>query len=346
MFALSVIVLLVLNNYKNKIYKRIFVSTIIVFALIVSYPLLTKEAIIGKNNSKISGDFIVSTPKEYIEVADIINKDKENSNVIMYPPESFLATYDDNGIFIGRDILKIYLDKPVLYFSDSSSENPDISKHLKDLYLNLDMKKAIDLSSKYVVVKKDTMPDEKWSRREYFRDAIIKSKLFNEEFKGEKIELYSLKNEYFKPKVTSGDTEIKSIEYLSPVKINLDINKSKNDKSEIVLNESFNKNWKIYISKSNNDCKRSFCLSDLKYLWAKPLKAQHIKDSNYANKWIIDNQDVANSSNNDRVSLRVFYIGQAYFYLGFLISIMSLLSISIVLLWLRAKRMIKRTLLK
>lgn len=112
----------------------------------------------------------------------------------------------------------------------------------------------------------------------------------------------------------------------------------------LIFDENYNQGWHLYLEeeiilqevsncKTSMNNKLSFLLSkitprDIKYLFREPLAAQHIVVNEYANGWYID---PAKNNFKGNFILVLYFFPQSLTYLGFFISIISVLSLLLVI---------------
>ncbi|MBA4319920.1 MAG: hypothetical protein C0412_16090 [Flavobacterium sp.] len=190
-----------------------------------------------------------------------------------------------------------------------------------------------------------------------------------------KIDIYELKKEYVSPKIFISNflgREVLDFQKNSPVKYTISI---KNISKEINLHflYTIDDNWKLFAGQKKYDsdqCQQkenypmsdknylgnsggekklgdisisecldvsnSFAISDLKYLYQKPIFDDTHKIFNeYANQWMIDPEYIKQNFSKDYynenpdgsidINLTLYFKPQSYFYLGLIISITTLL---------------------
>ncbi|HAJ56607.1 MAG TPA: hypothetical protein DCL35_02430 [Candidatus Omnitrophica bacterium] len=142
---------------------------------------------------------------------------------------------------------------------------------------------------------------------------------------------------------------------VNPIKYIVQI-KNPDDPFWLIFLESYHRKWKIFLTghpdvrsiedenivanytdlgvKESRSMER-FSLSDLKYLFRKPLEAGHFNVNGYANGWLLDPKKLGSGTS---VTLVLFFLPQAHACLGFLISGMGLIITLIFLLFRKPKR--------
>jgi hypothetical protein len=107
---------------------------------------------------------------------------------------------------------------------------------------------------------------------------------------------------------------------INPTKYSVSINNA-TEPFLLVLSESYHPFWKAYANDSDTS-NRTFDIRDIKYLFYDPLQEDfHFKVNAYANGWYIDPKDITNNGN---ISITLNFLPQSIFYLGIIVSILTL----------------------
>ena len=351
-FAITVLILLILQFYKNKKILKYLRLYFLFIVIIVSYPLITGKAILGENIPGHSGSFSTEVFPEYKEIIDVLNQDKERSGVLIYPATNMPNLIHSGKIFIGKDILGIQSNKSFLYLTYPALTNTDLFKRLTDIYSNFNFRLINEINARYIIIRKDTYEDKYNIDPNGFKIALENSEISDKLINNQYLELYKIKDEYYKPKIylanTSKDKRL-SFSYISPVKYSLEIKNIRNI-DQLVFLESYNKYWKIYPLKFETENNLDGFFSDLVYLYKKPIfDFGHKTIFGYANGWNIDTGDIINQYDNNyyktnsdgskNIKLLLYYKPQSFFYLGVAIScgVLSLFVIYLIYCFIKDK---------
>ena len=305
-FALSVIILLLLNRVQTtKIFKYLAVY-LVIFIGFCSWPLLNGEAILGKNNFPSSGRIVASVLPEYSEVLDAINNDKIFSNVLIYPQFSGVLNHDQE-LYVGRDILKTQSNKPFLYNSYIQSGDNILSKQISDVTSMRDLDSLKMMNIGYILVRKDDFENSK-KINPAFTERIVADKIATLVVSNRYLELYKINDTYFTPRILLSDTNA-SVTFIpiSPVQYRVQIRGLKGS-AQMQFLESYNKHYRLYLQAVSNGAGIScsdkkifgsvtecapqtayFKPVDLSYLTKRDVfNDTHGIANGYANGWTID----------------------------------------------------------
>ncbi|MCX6731157.1 MAG: hypothetical protein NTZ55_04895 [Candidatus Roizmanbacteria bacterium] len=161
--ALVILSIIVLIHYFWQVQKTKFLSRNIfiilaVLLIVLNIPILTKEAIIGKNIPNYSGTFIASIGKFNLQkISELIGS---NSNVLMYPPIQF-NTYISNSreLYIGQDILPNISKSSFIYYDDLIHLDPKYYSSLRRLYDENDFTEIANLDISHILIRKNLYED-------------------------------------------------------------------------------------------------------------------------------------------------------------------------------------------
>lgn len=344
--------------------KRNVVLLIFAFFLCVPYGFYFGGIIDGLRRADKFHPYIVKIPDEYRQSANIVNKDKKSASIISLPYSVTnsinWSDYPKWG-FIGQDILYLLYDKYFIsanVFDHSSLETSlSFKKYNKNGAVNkgLFLKLAQKFSGQFIIFHKDINPDwlagskiTQLTLENLQEEGVVDNISDNDYFT-----LYQLKDAYVKPVISSNDANVQ-FEKINPSKYKVSI-KGINKKSLIEFHQAFNSQWVAIAESSSNvlECKTSldyqwnnvtecnnnkffegdeFSLLFRKYI---PENFHKVVDK-YANGWIIDPDYIKNNfeksdykENPDGsidVNLVLYFKPQSYFYLGIIISGMTLLA--------------------
>jgi hypothetical protein len=326
--------LLIANALTNFKRKSAFISIFAVITCIVHYPLLSGNLLGSLTTFNI--------PAPYIDLNNELEIDPDLYNVLDLPYnnyEWYSWTLTPGTKLHNPDLnwINYYLSKPNVTLR-LSTYLVSYSGHLQNLNENILKGNSIDyetktLNIKYIMVHKDLvdvhrMPIDNALYDTYFlqnKYPLVKS---NEYF-----------NLYLNPSYIPNQKIIAvnpgtnlSFAYKTPSKYTANIQFGNHASTPLVFKESFSDNWKLY---NDSDLEGENMFSDIRYLFKKDVFSDtHIKYNNHGNQWTI----LAGSRPDSHLVL--FFKPQAYYSLGLLITILTLISyISIEIhLFLKKKR--------
>jgi hypothetical protein len=301
-FSLCMLLLFAVGRFK----KNVVIAVLLIVVVVVqSYPVLSGLTIRGENR-KTSSDRIISISSQYKQLADYLNSSSDYGYIIILPPDSF-AWFDlGNGDkHFGQDLVPKLTRLPVVYMSEFSGMTINSYRTLNNS-INTGDEQGLDLFPiKYFVIRKDIPVAEKYVST----TNLIKSK-FKLVFSNNLFEVYQNIQD---PQLIKGASS--SVMY-SPIKYEVELNPAEN--KNIILNQNFNRNWLIYKSAGNNN---GNFLSDIKYVFEKPVDLVHTEELGYANNWVIPS-DLKNGK------YIIYYKNQALFYLMATISVVYVFILS------------------
>ncbi|MBI3366456.1 hypothetical protein HY041_02415, partial [Candidatus Roizmanbacteria bacterium] len=236
-----------------------------------------------------------------------------------------------------------------LFVHNDFVENYDFgNKDVRKIEGRLKAKRLESLISKYpdIIVMKQTpyfmlykLPDRLFLPHFYIPETLIYStdqirELFNSEQKMGKYAILPSKQINNKTDFDKDNSPTIRFTRVNPTKYKVRI-KQAIKPFYLIFSESFDNNWKLYINNSNLDD----TIKDSKHLsalfnqnifetWGKtPINDKnHMKANGYANAWFIQPD---NRQNNHEYEVIVEYKPQQYFYLGLIISIITLIGSSV-----------------
>jgi hypothetical protein len=323
-------------------YKKILTSFLVIITVLVHYPLLTG------NLSDVLPSFRI--PDEYQVLNSVLKNDKEYSNVLVLPfnhYERYSWANNRNNIEpMNYYWLQSFLNKPpilngdAVYLIQHSGILDDLNK--KILLGSSTQEILSDLGVKYILVSKDAI-DGHWNPVPY----DVYKNYFNE--KG-----YSLleENSYFIVYQNNSFQKLLSLDdsftidyvYVSPTKINFEVNNIKGIVKFDFL-QNYSKGWRLYLNQNNQFSHNIFDVNDISAIYATPFEEDsHSLNHGYANEWVFDVEKIKKnypvntySTNPDgsiNLRLSVLFINQSWFFLGTIFSLCGFL-ISCLILFLQ-----------
>lgn len=353
--TLSVIFLFILKK-DEKTTKNYCINIfyILLISIIFSIPFFTKEAVSSKDNFPKSGSYFFSKPVEYDQFIKLIDKDKDTYSIISFPnyDGGFITVNHENKLFIGRDILASFIQKPFLYFEKSKDGQ------LNNFYKTGDVSYLKNLNAKYILVRKDLFQEEKESNE--IIATIEKNDNIKKIIDNKYLNLYILGSDIYNNKIILDNSSDYNFTDINVVKYKINIANIKN-KTNLYFFDGFNSNYKIYLNKVSDASfvsgankeyyskKVFFEGEELSYLYKKPIfDDTHKLVYDYANQWTLDpdyikaNFDKSyykeNPDSSIDVELTLYFKPQSYFYLGLIISGTTLLSCMGYLIFIRMQK--------
>lgn len=303
-------------------------------------------------------------PFEYLDTASKLDFLKDNNKILILPNAPRLSgeTYYDDG-YAGYNRLES-LSTKTFVSRVTMLRGPDkygeiFNAILNGMQVDYDMidKNASLLNYRYILVEKDAVYYPKLD----FKSAIktssaieknLNKKVWEKIFENKKSSLYIAKDQLFVGKISISDADL-SFTNVNPVKYKLFIS-GLNKSEDLSFLEAFHSGWKLYpepnpengwcetseyFAKSNStECennKKLFEIKDLSYLWKKPVfDDAHKLGNQYANQWTIDPEYIKqnfpkeyykeNPDGSIDVEIVLYFKLQSYYYLGLIISGMTL----------------------
>lgn len=332
-FSIATIFLFIL---RTKINKKFIYFYLISVVFIMSFPLLTGEAIFGRKESGVSGEFRTFINDDFKETLNTINNDKELANIIIYPPVQSVAFYQIDGNFYGgQDMLTKSINKPILYFDLNQQIANNLFTKLSVIYNKFDFRNINELNVRYVIIRKKLYFYNNAHPYDFvkFRSKLLKQVSAKKILDNYFLDVYKVDDKQFVPRIRIPNSNAKVIfTYVSPVKYKISITNLRNSE-KLIFAESFNKYWNLFLDEENNFY---FPLSDISYLFKKPLFANtHNTINDYMNSWLIDPDKIQKNSiiqDSNNINLILYYTPQSLFYLTLIFSF-GVLTILIVFLF-------------
>ena len=325
-FSITMLFVLVLNELKG-VHKLIFRVYLVVAILIYSYPVVTGEAIIGRNNSLYSGDFITKIYPEHKAVADLLNSQPGHYGVLIYPPSTFSVTVEDNNsLFIGYDTIGPELRYPVYYTSLKTLTEPYVQDVLEDIYYDFSVDKLTKISVGYVVIRKD-MYDKDWLYKA--NNARLEMNLesgFTKLIDNDVVEVYRVPDNISRQTINlecDDDGGILSYDYVSPIRYDILLSNIKSS-CKVEFMGLHSNSWRFFALPIDG----KISLSTLPSIVTFNKISEH-----FPNEWVLNPHDLERipfSLVNERdgsISLRLvmYYVPQFYYYVFLALSSIVLL---------------------
>ena len=347
---LIILTISLLLLYLSKFYRKLFyLFSISLIMVIQNIYLLNGVAIYGENVKDKFYDRVTYYSKQQQQLSDFLNRSADGgSGYILTIPSVQFGSYniDKNETFIGQDILAKNITMPFLYLLESKCTNQACAIYEKtnqQLLKVLKSKNLVELNKfpiKYVIHRRDTNCASCLN----IADKDL-TESFQKVFENNDYSVYAINN--FTPIVNAKNTSI-SFTNINPVRYNVEI---RNLKSITDLNFllSYNKDWKIYLNKSEINCvngrimhdvnisecvkpKAFFKGDELNYLWKDQLfESSHQLENGYANKWTIDPEYIkrnfspsdytVNKDGSININLAIYFAPQSWLYLTLIVSL-------------------------
>lgn len=321
-FSIAAIFLYILRTTTHRIFLYFYLTLVII---LMSFPLLTGEAILGKNKPGVSSEFKTSINNYFKDALKIINSDRQMANIIIYPPIRSVTFYQPDGsLYGGQDMFTMSINKPILYFDTIQPITSKLSSKLSQIYNKFNFQKINELNVKFIIIRKslyfyyNTNPYDFTRFRSQLLHQVPVKKILDNDY----MDIYEVDNKQFEPRIRVLNPNVKvNFIYINPIKYKISI-KNINTEEKLIFAESFNKYWRLYDDRNNNTY---FSLKDIGYLFKKPLFGDsHTIINDYQNSWTID-PTVINSS---EINLVLYYLPQSLFY----ITVISSLSVFLILI--------------
>jgi len=321
----------------------------------------------------------VKLPDEYYDTANMVNGEKGQLSILSLPysvGNSINWSNYPKWNFVGYDFSYLLYDK--LYISANTFDNvTETEMSFKDYAEQnvVDKDRFLGLlqrfSTGYVILHKDI--EEFWVDN----SRVINDTIASLENDGALFELtdnqyfafYKLSGRYRVPLIYADKCEL-SFQKINPTKYVIRL-RGVDQRTSIAFHQSFNPQWKLYLRKISSDDlsnpvesyantntvefgydKARVQWGDLLYLLRSPVfDNTHSMIEDYANGWIIDPQYIKenfgagycreNPDGTIDIEIVIYFKPQSYYYLGLIISILTLLA-CLVYLYLDRRRSKRR----
>ena len=324
-----IIFLYIFSSYNKKTIRYVFGLYIIFLVILFSYPFLTKEVVLSKDNYPNSGSYVFDVPQEYTDTVTYLNEDKDFYKVLSLPESGGFRVYDTNKkLYIGRDIIATLIRENPVYYD---SLQDDL---LKQFVETKDINVLQNTNIKYILIRKDIFDKEKDINKMI---EIVNSTNVTKIIDNQYLSLYKVPDEIFTPKIVLPDNQEYSFTKTNITQYNISL-KGIKDNTQLNFLEGFNKQYKLYLDNQNpniqhyNDTQFKYATQrDINILFQKPLfEDTHKLVYDYANQWTIDPEYIKanfdksyykeNPDGSIDVELTLYFKPQSYFYLGIIIS--------------------------
>jgi len=315
-FSLAIVYLYILQYKPRSILLKVY----LLFALfVISFPVFTGEAILGKKVSKNNGNYTTFISPEYSEVSRILNTEDSLSNVLSYPEISYLPLIEKDNLFIGQNKLEKLSKLPFIYNDAGNSPFSDLLSKITDFY---DFSDSSNLNIKYFIINKNLWNQDINIINNY-RSNLVKQIKVKKLVDNSILELYRNDDISFQPRLSLKSETIKmTFRNISPVKYIISIDNI-TEQTDLIFLESFSENWQLYYEDQPlaDDNYISNYISDVKYLFKTPIfKSTHKSAYDYANSWSINK-----INNKTKYNLILFHKNQSVFNIGFITSTVTFL---------------------
>ncbi|NMB83858.1 YfhO family protein [Candidatus Roizmanbacteria bacterium] len=343
-----------LKEQKNHLIKKaVIIITLLISIYFLSIFAFTKELV------------PFNIPNEYKNGEEFLLKDNA-TKIFLLPDLQGEPTYYNHtiGYLKGTDFLnKIWSYPDFLTNNPSYVPNQHTNKKVNLLLLFIQKNESIcdlckQLNISHIIVRENLVNNlGKKSPKELKELLYLNQDIKNGiEFKTSKKEslftIFSLKNNC-RSNFLYIDNKASNLTYqkLNLLKYSISI-RSLRRKTNLILLQNFESDWKLYLSKKNqqyiNDENNIFRGDELNYLIKKPIfENTHKEFYKYANQWTIDSEYIKNNfdktyykENSDGsidLELILYYKPQSYLYLGIIISGITLFGSLFYLIYLKKK---------
>ncbi|MEW6408078.1 MAG: hypothetical protein AB1465_05305 [Patescibacteria group bacterium] len=308
LLSISLLIILSLNIIKNKKFT-ILVGILIclqTFTFFIYHPLFTPHY--PSNNVAIP-------PKEYKDVINLINSDKNEGSVLFFP--GYIFAYFDfktQQKYAGRDILGRFLNRPVIY-SDGAMEAL-FQKEYSRLVYNFDPTTVGSKSIRFIIIRND------FDAKAYKLNYSINTKLnilknnpaYSNIYNSQLLSVFKLNENYYKNYITikKNNKEIVPNFYkVSPSHYIVRLNSIELNNNFLVFRNIFKEGWSIMgLDKSLYNI-------------------EHINFHN-SNAWSIIKKNNS-PENSDDLIFHIFYLPNLWLYVFSAVSIISILFLILVI---------------
>jgi hypothetical protein len=298
-FGFVLVTVILITLLSKKISKRLTTFIVLLAFLVQSYPLFFGPVIEGQN-TEYSSDRVINIPAEYHELIEILADKSSHYDYILSLPSvefgHFLLSNDEKHL--GADLIPKISGHPSIYISEFSAMSVETYAILREAVNSGDFDTLNEFPIRYYLARYDNQFDKP-------ADEVISNfeSNYNKLLENNLLTLYQNTDA---PNMVTGDI----IEYyqISPVKYSIKLDTSTNRAKTIILNESFNTNWRLYTKQSKN------IFEDLTFLISDDNSEYQIpKQDLYRNKWIIPYDETSTSE------ITLYYKPQIIFYLSSII---------------------------
>lgn len=268
MLYISLVILMMTNLLKSRWIKLMLLFIILLQTVPFFIP--SRFTGVGKTNN---GRLIGYVEPNYKIIANILNSDKKEGSIYMYPGDYAGRYIINNHDFFSYDILGKMIDRPKVYSSDTISLNAD--KAIKKIPLDFDPKTVGDLSIRYILLRSDINDDVRNIKRKTkeAEGKILKTKGYIQKYKDQNLSLFEIKDVYYKNLFyLKGEHNIKNLthEKKSPYEYSVTIPDIRIPQySTLVFNNTHDPSWELVIP-------------------GKTIPAEKNSEKGFGNKWSIE----------------------------------------------------------
>jgi hypothetical protein len=338
--AVAVLLLLISRQFN----KYIFVLVMILIIGMQNIYFLNGDAWYGQNIGNKFHDRIIHIPTDYQRIAKSIDTNNSFSYVLPLPSYEYgMYELGPNDFYTGQDLLPKITMHPFMHLSLSTGVYSKTYQKLDQAVIDKDYKTLSSFPIRFYLLRNDTSCPTC-----HVLTAQELDKNFNKVASNNTFTLYE--NDRVTPLINS--TIPLEFMVVNPVTYSVRLkNVSLNTPLHFLM--SFNKDWKLYLKKVNNEfncingrviysINISECVKpkiffegdELSYLWRNPLfENSHGLENGYANKWTIDPEYIkrnfstsyytVNKDGSINIDLVLYFVPQSWFYLTLLVSITS-----------------------
>jgi hypothetical protein len=340
--------LMIQSTIRNK-----FKIVIFFVLLILPYNFYLGNTVRTLNKLDDNGyKYVINIPDQYKTAFNAINRDLRLNSVLSLPysvDNSINWANYPKWYFVGQDVLGELTNK--FYISANTYDHPNVQNILsfkvdneKRVGINKLLSDLEKFSGGYIFYHKDI--DPRWIIASKYINSLLaelKSKhILQLTTSNDYFDLYKVADKYLMPLISSSGNLL--FKQINPTKYK--VNLALKDNQSIILNQSYNPEWKLFLDKNPNGlwCKPLFkyslfptteCVSkrtffegeELSYLIKQPLADKsHVMVNDYANKWVINENYIkqnyspdyykVNSDGSINIELTMYFKPQSYFYIG------------------------------
>jgi hypothetical protein len=348
-----------LKEVKN---KKILIFFVILLISLYNLPIIYEQNLLNNRHY-----FDLNNNKDYLDICNEINSQNEYQRILLLPLyQSTQITRND--LWVGYDLIVQCYQKGTWTLGSSFNQplNKEFYDKITDEIYNQTEISTINFYEyriTHIIWHKDANPNY-MTGGAYLNELILKKIDQDPRFikykETNNFIIYKIKtdNDIY-PKIISEDIEFKQV---NPTKYHIYIKNLKNSQ-DISFLESYHPDWKFYLVKNpisyncnkleyyentqTTECESTqkfFEGEELKYLYEKPVfDNTHNMTYNYANRWTIDPNYIndnyspeyykQNADGSIDVELVMYFKPQSYFYLGLLISSITLILCITYLIW-------------
>jgi len=351
-FMYFIIPLLIILIFKNNRKKFLFYSLIFIYILI-HFSIIF---IFGKPINKYWNTHL---PNTYNQIDLKISQIKDINKILILPVSSHLFGYRaSNDGYAGPERLYMMNNKTYLTKAHTTSVPTVYTDRLEEIRkdYNLINKYYNILNYKYLLLEKNIDSEIKFPMIASYKEVetAIDKNLWNNIYQNEDFDIYEIDDSYLNGRIYLSNSKM-SFQRINSTKYKIYIEGIK-EKQDLSFIETFNNQWKLYLNKNSIDKKcnplayygktkttecrhlqKLFEGEEFKYLWQQPIfNNSHRMVYGYANGWTISPEYIKQNFSKEYykenldgsidLELVLYFKPQSYYYIGLLISALTLLS--------------------